>query len=294
MAANQHLYIKWLKRLLIVVALGLLGVIGFSLVGVYLYRGTPRWYRPRVATTQQIKDAANIADQKLLDLFSWAASARAQQLRRLHGISRPGDAPIGPKTVTFNDDEINSFAGEWRSSGTSAMQQRMSRYFSDGRVALEDDSLILVGQSPAFGTLASVIFKPGIDSQGDLNLRLDSLCAGILPVPRSAVAVQLARLHSVLQQQLAVDQPAIQIDPAQTANQPALAASWIRLLLSSLNDRSTSPVLIIPFDMSNLRSGFPVRITAIETSEGQLTLTMEPLNPGDAEHYLDWLKQPGQ
>src|SRR5580658_58010 len=139
---------KWLKRLLILIALALLGVVAFSLVGVYLYRGTPKWYRPRIATTQQVKDAANRADQKLLDLFTWAASARAQQLRRINGISQPGDAPIGPKTVSFDDDEINSFATAWKSPGKDAMEERISHYFTDGRIVLADDSLILVGQSP--------------------------------------------------------------------------------------------------------------------------------------------------
>ena len=46
-----------------------------------------------------------LPDQKLIDLFSWAASAQAQQLRRIHGIVDPTDQPIGPKTVTFSEDE---------------------------------------------------------------------------------------------------------------------------------------------------------------------------------------------
>ena len=66
---------KWVKRLLILIAVALFGAVAFSLAGIYLYRGTPKWYRPRIATTQQVKDAANRADQKLLDLFTWAASA---------------------------------------------------------------------------------------------------------------------------------------------------------------------------------------------------------------------------
>jgi hypothetical protein len=283
---------KWLKRLLILIALALLGVIAFSLVGVYLYRGTPKWYRPRIATTQQVKDAANRADQKLLDLFTWAASARAQQLRRINGIPQPGDAPIGPKTVSFDDDEINSFAASWKSPGKDAMEERISHYFTDGRVVLQDDSLILVGQSPAFGTLASAVFRPSIDPQGNLHVDLDSLCAGLLPVPQSAISNRLVRLRSLLRQQLSVERPSIRIDSAQTANGAALAASWLRLLLSSLNDRPADPVLIIPFDLSNLSRGFPVKLTAIKILEGQITLTMEPLTPDDGQKLLEALKQP--
>lgn len=283
---------KWLKRLLILVALALLGVIAFSLVGIYLYRGTPKWYRPRIATTQQIKDAANRADQKLLDLFTWAASARAQQLRRINGISTSDDAPIGPKTVSFDDDEINSFATSWKSPGKSAMEERMSHYFTDGRAVLEEDSLILVGQSPAFGTLASAAFRPGIDAKGNLHVDLDSLSAGLLPIPQSVVSAKLVRLRSLLQQQLSAEASSIRIDSAQTANGAALSASWLRLLLCSLNDRPADPVLIIPFDMSNLSHGFPVKVTDIKIVEGQITLTMEPLTPDDSEKLLEGLKQP--
>jgi uncharacterized protein YpmS len=283
---------KWLRRLLILIALALVGVIAFSLVGIYLYRGTPKWYRPRIATTQQIKDAANRADQKLLDLFTWAASARAQQLRRINGISQPGDAPVGPKTISFDDAEINSFTTAWKSPGKNAMEERISHYFTDGRVVLEDDSLILVGQSPAFGTLASAVFRPGIDAQGKLHVDLDSLCAGLLPVPRSAVSDRLVHLRFLLQQQLSIEQPSIRIDSAQTANGAALAASWLRLLLSSLNDRPADPVLIIPFDMSNLSRGFPAKVTAIKVVEGQITLTMQALEPGEADKLLEGLKQP--
>ena len=172
------------------------------------------------------------------------------------------------------------------------MDERISHYFTDGRVVLADDSLILVGQSPAFGTLASAVFRPSIDAQGNLRVDLDSLCAGLLPVPQSAVSDRLVHLRALLQEQLSVEQPSIRIDSAQTANGAALVASWLRLLLSSLNDRPADPVLIIPFDMSNLSRGFPVKLTAIKVVEGQITLTMEPLTPDDGEKLLEGLKQP--
>jgi hypothetical protein len=282
---------KWLKRLLILMALALLAVIACSLVGIYLYRGTPKWYRPRTATTQQIKDAANRADQKLLDLFTWAASARAQQLRRINGISKPDDAPIGPKTVSFDEDEINSFATSWKSPGKDALEEHISRYFTDGRVVFGDDSLILVGQSPALGTLASAEFTPSIDAEGNLHVDLGSLRAGLLPIPRSALSDRLDRLQSLLKQQLSAQQRSIQIDSAQTANAAALASSWIRLLVCSLDDKPADPVLIIPFDMSNLKHGFPVKLTAIKIGEGEITLTLQTLDLSDTAKMLESLKQ---
>jgi hypothetical protein len=283
---------KWLKRLLYLIALVLLALIAFALVGIYLYRGTPSWYRPRVATTQQIKDAANSADQKLLDLFSWAASAQAQQLRRIHGISSPTDAPVGPKTVTFNEDEVNSFIASWKNPDKSELEQRISRYFTDGRVVFDTVAVILAGQSPAFGALASAQFDPGIDAQGNLNVTLDSIHAGLLPIPQLTLAPHLRSLQFLLQQQLALQRHAVTIDSALTANSSALAACWLRLLLSALNDQPADPILIIPFNITNLHHGLPVKLTAIQIVPGQITLTLTPLAPEDRENLLERLQQP--
>ncbi len=285
---------KWLKRLLYLIALVLLAMLGASLFGVYLYRGTPSWYRARVATTQQTKDAANRADQKLLDLFSWAAGARAQQLRRIHGTAKPDEPSVGARTVTFSDDEINSFIStwHWQSAETSNLQQRISRYFTDGRVVFEDDAIILAGRSPEFGALASAEFYPSLDAQGNLRLDFAALRAGRLPIPRSAVANHLQRLRELLEQQLWLEQSDAKIDPALTANGPALAAAWLRLLLYALDDRPCQAVLVIPFDMSNLRRGLPVKLTAIKVVEGEITLTLEPLAQEDRQKLLDNLRQP--
>jgi hypothetical protein len=282
---------KWLKRVLYLIAFVLLAIIAFALVGIYLYRGTPSWYRPRVATTQQIKDAANRADQKLLDLFSWAASAQARQLRRIHGISSPGNSPVGPKTVTFTEDEVNSFIAAWKNPDKGPLEQRISRYFTGGRVVLDTDAVILAGHSPAFGALASAQFDPAIDAQGNLNVTLDSILAGRLPIPQAALARQLRSLQFLLQQQLNVQRSAVAIDPALTANASALAASWLRLLLSALNDQPADPILIIPFNITNLRHGLPVKLTAIQIVPGQITLTLTPLAPEDRQPLLDRLRQ---
>jgi hypothetical protein len=283
---------KWLKRLLYLVAFVLLAMMTFALVGIYLYRGTPSWYRSRIATTQQIRDAANSADQKLLDLFSWAASAQARQLRRIHGTSSPGDAPIGPKTVTFTEEEVNSFIAAWSTSDKSQLEQRISRYFTYGRVVFDTDAVILAGHSPVFGALASAQFDPAIDAQGNLNVTLDSILAGRLPIPQAALAGQLRSLQFLLHQQLSIQRPAVAIDSALTANASALAASWLHLLLSALNDQPADPVLIIPFNITNLRHGLPVKLTAIRILPGQITLTLTPLVPEDRQTLLDRLCQP--
>jgi hypothetical protein len=280
------------KRLFYILAFILLILLATSALGTYLYRGTPSWYRPRIATTEQSRDAANRADQKLLDLFSWAASAQAQQARALHKITSTREPPVGPKTITFDEDEINSFIASWQSPGTSPLQARIARYFTGGRIVFQDDSIILAGQSPELHTLASAEFDPKIDSTGNLHLDLTALRAGRLPIPMSAVSSHLHRLQSLLHQQLILQQPHVKIDAALTANRSALAAGWLRLLLSAMNNQPCDPVLLIPFDMSNLRRGMPAKLTAIKVVEGQITLTVEPILAADRKALIDRLKQP--
>src|SRR5271163_1522774 len=161
---------KWLKRLLCIAGLILAGIIAFCLLGIYLYHGTPSWYHRRVAGAEQVRDAANSADQKLLDLFSWAAGAHAQQVRRIRGVAHSSDQPIGPKTVTFSEDELNSFLNSWETPGKSDLQQRISRYFTDGRVIFQPDAIILAGQSPVIDAVISAEFDPSIDSRGNLRM----------------------------------------------------------------------------------------------------------------------------
>jgi hypothetical protein len=278
---------KLLKLFLCLVAAVLMLIFAASVVGVYLYRGTPSWYRSRIATTQQTKDAANRADQKLLDLVSWAASVRAQRIRQLHGTTKPGEPPIGPKTVTLSDDELNSLLATWQFPEPSDVQQRINRYFTDGRIAFQIDAVILAGQSPEFGTLVSGEFDPVIDAQGDLHVDLTALRAGRLPIPLSAVAGRLRRLRILLQQQLGIERSHAKIDSTLTANGPAVAVAWLGLLLRAIDNRPSDPVLVIPFDMSNPRRGLPVKLTAIRVIDGWITLTVQPASQSECYSMLN-------
>src|SRR5271170_1707351 len=104
---------KWRRRLYYYVIYLFSITIVLCVIGLYLYRGTPGWYRPPPAGGQEVKDAANSADQKLLDLFSWAASAQAQQVRNSKGIPSGNDVPVGPKTITLSEEEVNAFFASW-------------------------------------------------------------------------------------------------------------------------------------------------------------------------------------
>jgi hypothetical protein len=283
---------KWIKRLLILIGVVLTAMIAVGLGGLYLYRAAPPWYGRGFLTVIQSKDAANRADQTLLDVFSWAASAQAQEIRRMHHKIDPHEPPIGAKTVTFDEQEINSFVLSWQSSIQSTRHRDLSSYFSGGRLILQDDAVILAGQSAEFDTVVSADFAPSIDDQGKLLFPLEQVRAGRLPIPRFLISDRLQRLHALLAQQLRDCQRTANIDPTLTANSSAVAAGWVRLLLCALDNQPDEAVIFIPVDMNDLRRALPVKLTAVTVAQGSITLTLEPISMADRIDILTRLKDP--
>lgn len=283
---------KWLRRLLLIAAILLCIVIAATLVGLYLYRSTPSWYRRSPLSEQERKAAANRADQKLADVISWAADVQAQQVRRHRGTASSTESPVGPKTVTLAQDELNAFFDSWSGPQKSQFQRRFSRYFSDGRLVLTEGQIILAGQSSEMGTLASVQLQPSIDGQGHLRLQWNGVSAGLLPVPESAIAGRLQRLQALLREQLDIWQESADIDQTLTANASAVEATMTKLLLDAINNRASDPLFFVPFDLGNLRHALPVRLSAVEVGEGTITMTLQPLPLDDRMTILRGIQRP--
>jgi hypothetical protein len=280
---------KWRKRLYYYVIYLVTITIVLCVIGLYLYHGTPSWYRPPPASDQEVKDAANSADQKLLDLFSWAASAQAQQVRDSKGIANPDEVTVGPKTVTLSDDEVNALFASWNGPENGDWDERISRYFTGGRVFFTSGGIILAGQSPSLGALVSAQFAASVDDQQNFHLSIASLRAGMLPIPQSAAAPYFQRLEIILQDQLSNELPYVNIDRTMTANGYALASCWIRLLLAGLSGEPADSNLIIPFDLAHLNRGLPVKLSAISLDNGQITITLQPLSPEERQPLIDKL-----
>jgi hypothetical protein len=96
----------------------------------------------------------------------------------------------------------------------------------------------------------------------------------------------------VLEEMLANYQEAASVDSGMTGNGAAIGASWTRLLLDGLNDRTSDPVIFIPFDLTDLGRALPVRVTAMKVAGGSLTLTLEAVSPDEQSTVLSHLKAP--
>jgi hypothetical protein len=288
---------RWIRIIVLALAVGLVVVLAVVLAGTWMYHGTPSWYHARSLTPEQSRAAANRADQKFADLISWVASVQAQNVRRQLGTSEPADRadpPSPSKTITFSEDELNAFYQAWDNPDKSHMQAAVAPFFSQGRLVLMDDSIILAGKSPDFGTVASAQFDPMIDSDGKLWLRFAGIQAGRLPLPRSVVADKLDRLNTYLKGRLAFYQQTANVDPTLTANGSAVVAGMTRLLLDALNDGPSEPILFVPFDLSNLHRAMPVKLSGVKISRGQIALTVQPLSESDQPTVENLIEKPYQ
>jgi hypothetical protein len=282
------------RRVLLTVFATLLAVGILSVLTIILmFRGTPQWYRQRELSLEQRKAAANSADQKLLDIYSWAASVQAREIRLHHGASTASDdPPIGAKLVNISDDELNSFIQSWEKTNKSRLRSEVSPYFSDGRVILQDGKLVLAGQSDALGTVVSAAFAPSLDGDGKLHLEMAGLTAGLLPVPQSAIASRMGSLKKILTNRLATYQDSADIDDKMTANAAASGAIAVRLLLDSLNGRASDSLICVPFDVTDVRRQIPVRLTAVKIDSGALTARLEPVPDTERGAIMDHITQP--
>ena len=244
-------------------------------------------------TIDQRKAVANSADQKLLDLYSWAAAVQAREIRLRRATSQSAaDPPIGAKVITFSSDEFNSFIQNFEKAGSSRLRGQISPYFSDGRMILQDGHLILAGRSDELGTVVGAAFSPSVDQGGKLHFELDGLTAGLLPVPQSTLATPMAQLKNALQNRLAALQDLADIDQKMTANPPAWHAVLTRLLLDSLNHRPSEPIICIPFDVTDVRRQIPVHVASIKVDSDTITARLEPIPGSDRPRILDQITQP--
>jgi hypothetical protein len=280
----------WLRRVLLVVAILLCAVLAVGLTAYYRYRETPSWYQAPPLSEQERKQAANSADQKLADLFSWAAAVQAHAARQIHGDSN--QPTPDPKSVTLSETELNAFVDAWQSTQRTQLQDKLSHYFTDGKLVLTDNRIILAGTSRDLGAVLGVQLDPSVDDQGHMHLQWDGISAGELNLPRALVSGRLKSLNAQLQDQMSRYQESADIDQTLTANSSAVQASLTRWLLDALNGKVSDSTAFVPFDVGDFSQAEAVRLTSVQVTGGSITLGFTALAPDDRAAILSRIKQP--
>ncbi|HEY2586636.1 MAG TPA: hypothetical protein VGI81_12805 [Tepidisphaeraceae bacterium] len=279
---------KWLKRLiLLVVFLGVFaGVLGAA--GWWLSRRAPAWYALRHRSPQETAADAARAEREVRRTLGWAQDQQAYADSTRYG-GPPSTRPAKTLHIALTEDELNGFFQKW--DREFHWSEQCQQYIADPQIVLHNDRLILAATAKEMGTVVSIVFTPQLE-HGKLNMPVEQVLAGRLPLPQAMWNRYRAPLEDRIGEDLPVWQEGAQIQPNGSANSDAVAAAMGELLIDILNNHPASPVLFLPYDLSNSRHSLPVKLTSVQIADKTLTLTVEPLGPDERQALLTTIRTP--
>ncbi len=276
---------KWIKRGVIIFTLLLVvGAIGFA----YMLRRAPSWYARASYTPEEWNELARTAQNKLIGAREYAASAHAAEVASTTNPSATRAAVIG-REVTFSQEEINALVD--RGSGLNSWRAEYEKMVRDPAIIFRKDRVIIAGMVKDFGAVVSLHFATSITDDGQLNMKLDRVLGGNLPMPQSMYSAYRDKLILKLREKLPGWQKGVTVEPNGTANDDALAAGLAKLFLASLRGQSVDPYLFLPMEPLG-QGSLPMKVTKFEVEDGTITMTIFPLTTGERQQLVTHLKAP--
>jgi len=250
-------------------------------------KGLFKTYTHRKLDPQELEAAAARAERQMQRTLSWAQDQQALAASGAGG--PPTTQPAKNIEVSFTQDELNGFFQKWDS--TFGWSAAYGAYLSEPQIALRDGRLICAATVKDLGSVLSVEFLPRLE--GDrLWLSVGRLLAGRLPLPASFWAGYRGKLERAVEGHLPEWRRGAEISSQGGANTDAVAAAMGELLLDMLEDRSSPPVLFLPYAMESRPRSLPVKIVDLRIEGTTLTMTVEPLDAGRRQALLDAIRAP--
>jgi hypothetical protein len=274
---------KWIKRLMLLVALFLVSILAVAYGGIRMFKGAPEWYRRAGMSPAQRELLARRAFNKFADIQNAAALARQGQLA---SASSTPDAAVLPIVVSFSDDELNAFFEKWENYAN--WKSNYERYVDDPLIVNQDNRIILAGEVKELGAVVSLQFAPRIQPDGRLDLHLDRILAGQLPLPGVFIHPYQDRLTDNLRTELPRWRARAALDSEGAANSDLIFATMARLFLHALDHTSADPVLFLP--LVERRANVPVRIRDVKVEDHNVTMTVLPLDGKERAALLARIK----
>ncbi len=261
---------KVVRRLLLIVA-GMVG--GLILVGVVCYgllRSRPAFYAPY----RWVGEERGIANQEAVDKLSYvhnlASASQAMERRKERGVGGTGPA-LGPETVTLSEAQVNALL--MHNAEVQGLEREYRRYATDPVVVLREGRVILAGRVEGFGgMIASVHFEPVLDSRGRMELRLARTMGGRLPLPHSLVMSQLERVGRSIEPELPRWRREARMDSTGLMNGSAVSAALGTFLMELLGEKPVDPYVFVPVQGTK---SVPLRVTGFRVTDGAVTFTVE-------------------
>jgi hypothetical protein len=273
---------KFLKRLIFVAGVLLLAL------PFFMARRHPAIYKPYVFNAAEQARIAKQAADKFSKARTMAQALRAQEARQQNGLTNvpATQAPPVPESqvLEFDEEEVNAFLQE---TGKSTFEQ----YVKDPGIFLRDGQIILAGEVKEMGSVLSFHFEPEIDDKGKLKLSLVSSNIGRVSLPRAVLNSKLQAVRNALKQRLPGWQQRAQMDSTGQANQDTVKAAMAKLLLNTLDDKPSEPVVFTPADDFKSKA-LPLLLKDVQVDDKKLTLTLLPMNPAARQTAFEKIRQP--
>lgn len=280
----------WLKRALLGLAALFIIVIGGTMTVAYMTGTKPSWYRTGVLDRETLAKNYNSALTKLGNMQNWAQAQNnwPHQSTRPRVATDPTTAPATSQTITLTEDELNAVL----STQEQTLLERYGHAISDPQIAIHEGHIVLAVTHKGSGRVISLHVKPRLDAEGMFTLSADTLMAGKIPVPRALWSSYTDQVRDMLSIKLehAREQAIIEADG--TGNEPAVISAMSRLVLNSLQDKASDPVLFLPPDLTKLGTGYPVKIVDVTVADDSLALTLMPLDSQEQQQLLARLRAP--
>ena len=282
----------WLKRIVLGVVLLLVVLVGTVTTAYFMSGSRPSWYRSKKLTTQQVAKLEVQARDKLLGLQNWAQdqSNWPAQAARPPVDTDPTTAPSNTRTITLTEDELNAMMARWE----EPLLAKYGQYIADPYLGLRDGHIVLaVTMKDAGGRVLSAHVEPKLDDKGMLLLSANSLVAGRITVPKAFWSGYTDKLAAKLTEKLEQAREQARLEADGTGNVQAVISAGNRLLLNSLKDKSSDPVLFIPPDLEQWdKKGYPVKVVDVKVADQSLTLTVVTLSGPEQQQLLTRLRAP--
>jgi uncharacterized protein YpmS len=260
--------LKWIKRLLLLLAVLLVALLVLIGVALHYLNGQPSYYRTYDWTPERRATLNQQAADKFTAIHNMVAAAWAAEVRAKNSPTASKPAP-GEMVVTFDEEQLNAFLLHNFQGQLDAFMSRPGIFLKDGRV-------ILGGQPREldFGYLLGAHFLPRITSDGRFQLELEKVLAGRLALPQSLIDLQVDRARAMVQRRMPEWQRSAAMDAQGACNTAFVEATLAQILVAGFDHKPGPPVLFMPGEKGK---ALPLRLTAIQIDDGRITFTVRPM-----------------
>ncbi len=274
---------KWLKTIAVVGLLVLAAAAGFAYYTWSSASAVPDYYaRQRLSGDERLEAIASV-ERKFGNLQGSLGQALASQQT-----SQAAEA-VEPIELTFEAAELDTYFEKWLEDNDYG--EAFGKYMTDPRLLMNEGRLVLAGRAtlPAVGqSVVSMHFLPSVGAEGNAQIELEAVYAGVVSLPDSAVQPMRDKAAQAIENRLPTYLESAAINDDGSANQAAVDLAIDRQLARILDDLPVEDFILFPPLLN--RGPIATRVTAMTIEDGIMTLRLVPLTSEERLAYIEAIR----